>query len=58
MEEREIEAFIATGRQKHGEAAADGGKSTTPKTEAMRELSIGVENCLFDVRSGIGPVSA
>jgi transposase len=37
MEDREIEAFIATGRQKHGEAAADGGKSTTPKTEAMRE---------------------
>jgi len=37
MEDREIEAFIATGRQKHGEAAADGGKSTTPKTEEMRK---------------------
>jgi transposase len=37
MEDREIEAFIATGRQKHGEPAADGGKSTTPKTENMRE---------------------
>lgn len=37
MEDREIEAFIATGRQKHGAAAADGGKSTTPKTEDMRE---------------------
>lgn len=37
MEDRKIEAFIATGRQKHGEAAPDGGKSTTPKTEAMRE---------------------
>jgi len=32
----EIEAFIATGRQKHGEAAADGGASKTPKTEEMR----------------------
>lgn len=37
MEDRKIEAFIATGRQKHGEAAADGGKAQTPKTEAMRE---------------------
>lgn len=36
MEDRKIEAFIATGRQKHGEAAADGGTATTPKTEAMR----------------------
>lgn len=37
MEDREIEAFIATGRQKHGEAAADGGKSKGAKVEAMRE---------------------
>src|SRR6185312_10390337 len=37
MEDREIKAFIATGRQKHGEAAADGGKATTPKTEEMRQ---------------------
>ena len=37
MEDRGITAFIATGRQKHGAAAADGGKATTPKTEEMRE---------------------
>ncbi len=38
MEHRDIDAFIATGRQKHGEAAPDGGKaSTTPKTEEMRK---------------------
>lgn len=37
MEDRSITAFIATGRQKHGEAAADGGKAKTPKTEEMRE---------------------
>jgi len=37
MEDRKIDAFIATGRQKHGQAAADGGKSATPKTEEMRE---------------------
>ncbi len=37
MEDREITAFIATGRQKHGEAAADGGTAKTPKTEEMRE---------------------
>jgi transposase len=37
MEDREIEAFIATGRQKHGEPAADGGKAKTPKTEEMRQ---------------------
>jgi transposase len=37
MEDRKIEAFIATGRQKHGEAVADGGRAQTPKTEAMRE---------------------
>lgn len=37
MEDREITAFIATGRQKHGEAAADGGTAKTPKTEQMRE---------------------
>jgi transposase len=36
MEDRKIDAYIATGRQKHGQAAADGGKSTTPKTEEMR----------------------
>jgi len=37
MEDRKIEAFIATGRQKHRQAAADGGKSAKPKTEEMRE---------------------
>jgi transposase len=37
MEDREIEAFIATGRQKHGEAAADGGKGLGAKVEQMRE---------------------
>jgi transposase len=37
MEDRKIEAFIATGRQKHGEAAADSGQAKTPKTEQMRE---------------------
>lgn len=37
MEDRDITAFIATGRQKHGEAAADGGKAKTPKTEDMRQ---------------------
>jgi len=37
MEDREIKAFIATGRQKHGQAAADGGKGKAPKTEEMRE---------------------
>lgn len=37
MEDRTIKAFIATGRQKHGEAAADGGKSRMPKTEEMRK---------------------
>jgi transposase len=37
MADREIDAFIATGRQKHGEPAADGGTSKTPKTEKMRE---------------------
>lgn len=37
MEDRRIEAFIATGRQKHGTPAADGGKAQMPKTEEMRE---------------------
>jgi len=39
LESRQIEGFIATGRQKHGQAAADGGqdKKTGPRTEAMRE---------------------
>lgn len=39
MEDRQIEAFIATGRQKHGKAAADGGKAKRkgPKVEQMRE---------------------
>ena len=37
MEDRGIEAFIATGRQKHGTAAADGGKAKAPKIEEMRE---------------------
>lgn len=37
MEDRKIDAFIATGRQKHGQPAADGGNSTKPKTLEMRE---------------------
>lgn len=37
MEDRGVDAFIATGRQKHGDPAADGGTSKTPKTEEMRE---------------------
>lgn len=37
MEDRTIEAFIATGRQKHGQAAADNGKAMTPRIEKMRE---------------------
>lgn len=37
MEDREIEAFIATGRQRHGEAEADGSKTTKPKTKEMCE---------------------
>jgi len=39
MEDRQIEAFIATGRQKYGQAAADGGKAKRkgPKVEQMRE---------------------
>jgi transposase len=39
MEDRQIEAFIATGRQKHGQAAANGGKAKRkgPKVEQMRQ---------------------
>lgn len=39
MENRKIEAFIATGRQKHGQAAPDQAtdKRKSPKVEAMRE---------------------
>lgn len=37
MVNREIEAFIATGRQKHGEATVDGGKAQGAKMEPMRE---------------------
>lgn len=39
LEERQITGFIATGRQKHGQAAADGGadKKKGTKVEAMRE---------------------
>jgi transposase len=39
LETRQIAGFIATGRQKHGQAAADGGeaKKKGPKVEAMRE---------------------
>ena len=35
----QIEAFIATGRQKHGQAAANGGKAKRkgPKVEQMRQ---------------------
>ena len=38
MEDRQIEAFIATGRQKHGQAAAGGGKAKRKgtKVEQMR----------------------
>jgi transposase len=36
LEARDVDGFIATGRQKHGEAAADGGKSKGAKVEAMR----------------------
>jgi len=39
LDARQITGFIATGRQKHGRAAADGGedKKKGPKVEAMRE---------------------
>jgi transposase len=39
MEDRKIAAFIATGRQKHGEAAPDGDEARRkgPKVEAMRQ---------------------
>ena len=39
LETRRITGFVATGRQKHGEAAADGGEARKkgPKVEAMRE---------------------
>lgn len=39
LEARRITGFVATGRQKHGQAAADGGeaKKKGPKVEAMRE---------------------
>ena len=39
LEARQITGFVATGRQKHGQAAADGGeaKKKGPKVEAMRE---------------------
>ncbi|MGZ8371305.1 MAG: transposase, partial [Caulobacteraceae bacterium] len=37
MEDRKIDAFIATGRHKHEQPAADGGTSTRPKTVEMRE---------------------
>ncbi|WP_349319358.1 IS1182 family transposase [Asticcacaulis sp. MM231] len=37
MENRKIDAFIATGRQKHNSPAADGGRAKTPKTEEMRK---------------------
>ena len=39
LEARQIDGFIATGRQKHGQAAADGGKARKqgPKVEQMRE---------------------
>lgn len=51
MGDRKIDAFIATGRQKHGQAAADGGKSTTPKTEEMRaRLREGGFDCPYRLR--------
>ena len=39
LETRQITGFVATGRQKHGRAAADGGeaKKKGPRVEAMRE---------------------
>ena len=39
LETRQITGFVATGRQKHGQAAADGGeaKKKGPAVEAMRE---------------------
>ena len=39
LEARQITGFVATGRQKHGQAAADGGeaKKKGPAVEAMRE---------------------
>ena len=39
LEQREIDAYIATGRQKHGSACPEGnkGKRKGPKSEAMRE---------------------
>ncbi len=39
MEDRAIDAFIATGRQKHGQAAPDGDEARRkgPKVQAMRE---------------------
>ena len=39
LEARRIAGFVATGRQKHGQAAADGGEARKkgPKVEAMRE---------------------
>lgn len=39
MDDRQIAAFIATGRQKHGHAAPDGDEARRkgPKVEAMRE---------------------
>jgi transposase len=39
LDARQITGFIAAGRQKHGQAAADGGedKKKGPKVEAMRE---------------------
>ena len=37
LEDRGIEAYIATGRHKHGKPAADGGKSKMSKTEEMRQ---------------------
>jgi transposase len=39
LETRRITGFVATGRQKHGQAAADGGeaKKKGPNVEAMRE---------------------
>jgi len=39
MEDRKVDAYIATGRQKHGKAAPDGddARRKGPKTEAMRQ---------------------
>ncbi len=45
LEARDIDGFIATGRQRHGEAAADGGKSKGPKVAAIQPGGGGQGQC-------------